>query len=98
MAFLVFHRIAVPLELMGHVTLSIVGILKLDRWRLVVELEGVDIYRLNQIPLGIVGVLLHPAIGVVQLHRPVGIVIGIGISALVRVDHTGQIVDRIVEI
>ena len=40
----------------------------------------------------------YTAIGVVQLHRPVGIVIGIGISALVRVDHTGQIVDRIVEI
>ena len=32
---------------MGHVTLSIVGILKLDRWRLVVELEGVDIYAEN---------------------------------------------------
>lgn len=69
----IFRSVAVPLELRQHIALGVVGVLILDLGRLVVELEGIGVHRLDEIALRVIGILLDPAVGISQLDRAVGI-------------------------
>ena len=94
----VFRSIAVPLELRQCVALGVVGVLILDLGRLVVELEGISVYRLEEVALRVIGILLDPAIGIGQLDRAVGIIVDIGVGAFLRVNDTGEVIHRIIEV
>ena len=67
------YIIAVPLEPRQYIALGVVGVLILDLGRLVVELEGIGVHRLEEIALGVIGILLDPAVGIGQLDGTVGI-------------------------
>ena len=47
----IFRSVAVPLELRQHIALGVVGVLILDLGRLVVELEGIGVHRLEEVAL-----------------------------------------------
>ena len=67
--------VAVPLELRQHIALGVVGVLILDLGRLVVELEGIGVHCLEEVALGVIGILLDPAVGISQLDRAVGSIV-----------------------
>ena len=71
----IFRSVAVPLELRQHIALGVVGVLILDLGRLVVELEGIGVHRLEEIALGVIGILLDPAVGIGQLDGAVGSIV-----------------------
>jgi len=74
-AFEVFRGVAVPLELRQYIALGVVGVLILDLGRLVVELEGIGVHRLEEVALRVIGILLDPAVGIGQLDGAVGSIV-----------------------
>jgi len=93
----IFRGVAVPLELRQHIALGVVGVLILDLGRFVVELEGISVHRLEEVALGVIGILLDPAVGIGQLDGAVAIIVDIGIGAVIRVNDAGEVIHRIVE-
>lgn len=94
----VFRRVAVLLEFRWYIALGVIGVFILDLGRFAVKLERIGVHCFEEIALCVVGVLLHPAVGVGQLDRAVGGIVDIDIGAVSSVDHTGEIVSGIVEV
>ena len=55
-------------------------------------------HLLEEVALRVIGILLDPAVGISQLDGAVGIIVDIGIGAVIRVNDAGKVIHRIIEV